>query len=126
TNKVTDLNSPNNLEYPTTQAVYEALQGFVPDLTDYVSYNPQSKTELQKQQARTNIGVYSTQEIQDFLDGTTSINGYNKTNWDTAFGWGNHASVGYAVLNVMNTGTLTASNISGTNTEEQTIADLEG
>jgi hypothetical protein len=27
--------------------------------------------------------------------GTISANGYNKSNWDTAYGWGNHASVGY-------------------------------
>jgi hypothetical protein len=29
------------------------------------------------------------------LAGTFSAPGYNKTNWDTAFGWGNHASAGY-------------------------------
>jgi hypothetical protein len=27
--------------------------------------------------------------------GTLSASGYNKTNWDTAYGWGNHASAGY-------------------------------
>lgn len=31
------------------------------------------------------------------LAGTFSAPGYNKTNWDTAFGWGNHASAGYAL-----------------------------
>lgn len=29
------------------------------------------------------------------LNDKVSLTGYNKTNWDTAFGWGNHASVGY-------------------------------
>ena len=27
--------------------------------------------------------------------GTLSASGYNKSNWDTAYGWGNHASAGY-------------------------------
>jgi hypothetical protein len=29
------------------------------------------------------------------ISGTLSASGYNKTNWDTAYGWGNHASAGY-------------------------------
>ncbi len=29
------------------------------------------------------------------VTGTLSASGYNKTNWDTAYGWGNHASAGY-------------------------------
>lgn len=29
------------------------------------------------------------------ITGTLTASGYNKTNWDTAFGWGNHASAGY-------------------------------
>ena len=38
---------------------------------------------------------YTELEINEFLDGTNPISGYNKSNWDTAFGWGNHASAGY-------------------------------
>jgi hypothetical protein len=38
---------------------------------------------------------YTELEINEFLDGTNAISGYNKSNWDTAFGWGNHASAGY-------------------------------
>jgi chromosome segregation ATPase len=30
------------------------------------------------------------------VTGTLSASGYNKSNWDTAYGWGNHASAGYA------------------------------
>ena len=33
------------------------------------------------------------------VTGTLSASGYNKSNWDTAYGWGNHASVGYALSN---------------------------
>lgn len=29
------------------------------------------------------------------VPGTLTASGYNKTNWDTAYGWGNHASAGY-------------------------------
>ena len=29
------------------------------------------------------------------VTGTLSASGYNSTNWDTAYGWGNHASAGY-------------------------------
>ena len=29
------------------------------------------------------------------VGGTITASGYNKTNWDTAYGWGNHASAGY-------------------------------
>lgn len=39
---------------------------------------------------------YTEGEIQNFFSGASSISGYNKSNWDTAHGWGNHASQGYA------------------------------
>ena len=29
------------------------------------------------------------------ITGTITANGYNKTNWDTAYGWGDHADAGY-------------------------------
>jgi len=38
---------------------------------------------------------YTETETNNFFSGTTAISGYNKGNWDTAFGWGNHASAGY-------------------------------
>ena len=39
--------------------------------------------------------AYTDTEIGNFFSGTDSITGYNKSNWDTAYSWGNHASVGY-------------------------------
>jgi len=46
--------------------------------------------------SHTHDGRYYTEsEIGNFFLGTTAITGYNKSNWDTAFGWGNHASAGY-------------------------------
>jgi len=38
---------------------------------------------------------YTETEIGNFFSGTTGITGYNKSNWDTAYSWGNHASAGY-------------------------------
>jgi uncharacterized protein YfkK (UPF0435 family) len=39
--------------------------------------------------------AYTDAQIQNFFNGANAITGYNKSNWDTAYGWGNHASVGY-------------------------------
>lgn len=36
------------------------------------------------------------------VTGTFSASGYNKSNWDTAYSWGNHASAGYATLSGSN------------------------
>jgi hypothetical protein len=38
---------------------------------------------------------YTETEIGNFFSGTTGITGYNKSNWDTAYSWGNHATQGY-------------------------------
>lgn len=51
---------------------------------------------LQSLPAHNHNGLYYTEsEIGNFFDGTTAMTGYNKSNWDTAFGWGNHATAGY-------------------------------
>jgi hypothetical protein len=42
---------------------------------------------------------YTETEVGNFFSGSTAITGYNKTNWDTAYGWGNHASAGYLTGN---------------------------
>tara|TARA_B100001287_G_scaffold272931_1_gene275487 strand:+ start:2035 stop:4314 length:2280 start_codon:yes stop_codon:yes gene_type:complete len=39
--------------------------------------------------------AYTKTEVNNRFSGGTPATGYNKTNWDTAFGWGNHASAGY-------------------------------
>lgn len=46
---------------------------------------------------------YTETEVSNFFSGTTAITGYNKSNWDTAFGWGNHAGQGYATQTYVNT-----------------------
>ena len=38
---------------------------------------------------------YTESEVNSFFAGSTAISGYNKSNWDTAYSWGNHASAGY-------------------------------
>jgi hypothetical protein len=42
---------------------------------------------------------YTETEIGSRFAGTTAITGYNKTNWDTAYGWGDHAAQGYLTGN---------------------------
>jgi len=42
---------------------------------------------------------YTETEVGNFFSGTTAITGYNKSNWDTAYSWGNHASAGYLTGN---------------------------
>jgi hypothetical protein len=39
--------------------------------------------------------AYTDAQIQNFFNGANAITGYNKSNWDTAYGWGNHAVAGY-------------------------------
>lgn len=36
---------------------------------------------------------YTATQIQNFFSGASAITGYNKSNWDTAFSWGNHAGL---------------------------------
>ncbi len=38
---------------------------------------------------------FTESEINNFFSGVTAISGYNRVNWNTAYGWGNHASQGY-------------------------------
>jgi hypothetical protein len=65
---------------------------------------------------------YTESEIGTFFAGTTAITGYNKSNWDTAYGWGNHASAGYLTGNQTITLTGDVSG-SGTTSIAVTIAD---
>ena len=44
---------------------------------------------------RVSASIISTGSIS--VSGTISASGYNSSNWDTAYGWGNHGSAGYAV-----------------------------
>lgn len=58
--------------------------------------------------------VYSKTEINNFFSGVTGITGYNKGNWDSAYGWGNHALAGYALANGSNASGMWGINITGT------------
>ena len=42
-----------------------------------------------------NSNFYNQGQIDDFFYGNEPILGYNKTNWDTAYDWGNHDEAGY-------------------------------
>jgi hypothetical protein len=47
--------------------------------------------------------AYTDAQIQNFFSGANSISGYNKSNWDTAYSWGNHASASYATTSYVTT-----------------------
>jgi hypothetical protein len=47
--------------------------------------------------------AYTDAQIQNFFNGANSISGYNKSNWDTAYSWGNHASYSYATTSYVTT-----------------------
>ena len=42
---------------------------------------------------------YTETEVSSFFSGGTAITGYNKANWDTAYGWGDHGVEGYLTGN---------------------------
>lgn len=69
------------------------------DLTGNMSIDGSSNVTLTAavvNDSHTHDGRYYTEtEISNFFSGASAKTGYNKTNWDTAYGWGNHASVGY-------------------------------
>lgn len=46
------------------------------------------------------VVYYSISNPSNFLN--SSSDGYNKSAWDTAYGWGDHSGVGYALLSNMN------------------------
>jgi len=53
---------------------------------------------------------YTETEINNFFSGSVAITGYNKSNWDYAYSWGNHASVGYALASSLNNYSLSSHN----------------
>ena len=65
---------------------------------------------------------YTETEVGTFFSGSSAITGYNKTNWDTAYGWGDHGVEGYLTGNQTITLTGDVSG-SGTTSIAVTIAD---
>jgi hypothetical protein len=51
----------------------------------------------------TDTRYYTETEIANFFGGSVAITGYNKSNWDTAYGWGNHGTQGYATTGYVQT-----------------------
>jgi hypothetical protein len=58
--------------------------------------------------------AYTQTQIQNFFSGTTAITGYSKSNWDAAYGWGNHALGGY----------LTSSSLTGYATQSYVTTQI--
>jgi len=51
----------------------------------------------------TNLAVDSISVIDLSVSGSFNITGYNNTNWDTAYGWGDHSTEGYATTTYVDT-----------------------
>lgn len=71
------------------------------DADDHTQYHNDARgdaryyTKTQLDGGQLNTIYYTETEIGNFFSGVTSITGYNKTSWDTAVSWGDHASEGY-------------------------------
>jgi len=89
----TELNFKTGLEHVTTELDSGVVKtdsqfgGNVSGTYDNITVDPASHDH-----GATN---YTETEIDAFFAGNTVITGYNNTNWDTAYGWGNHGSEGY-------------------------------
>ena len=67
------------------------------DITQYEYLNTNNYSTT------TDTRYYTETEIANFFGGSVAMSGYNKSNWDTAYGWGNHASQGYATTGYVQT-----------------------
>ena len=59
-----------------------------------------------KLEVKASNGTTVETKIEDgniVLTGTLSASGYNDSNWNTGYGWGNHASAGYATESYVGT-----------------------
>lgn len=82
-------------EFGVTQLVQEAE---VKLIVSNVGQTGQWEDILNRPTTIAGYGItnaYTITQIDSFFAGTNPIVGYNKPNWDTAFGWGNHAVQGY-------------------------------
>jgi hypothetical protein len=41
------------------------------------------------------LNYYTAQEVINIITGFTPVSGYNISNWEEAYNWGNHATAGY-------------------------------
>ncbi len=63
--------------------------------TDSTATNDVSQFVIRRSTDNVDILSISATSGNLTVPGTLSASGYNNTNWDTAYGWGDHASVGY-------------------------------
>ena len=68
---------------------------------------------------------YTETEIGNFFDGTTSITGYDRSNWNTAYGWGDHSLGGYLTSHP-NISAASSSNNSGRTYIQDILLDGNG
>lgn len=96
---IVTLSSASDTTGTTSKVITESvLGGFIP--ADNSDLNGTTNANKLAPAAHHHNGLYYTEgEIADFFNAADEANGaltgYNKGNWDTAHGWGNHADEGY-------------------------------
>ena len=69
--------------------------------TDSTSTNNVSQFVIRRSTDNVDILSISAGSGNLTVPGTLSASGYNKTNWDTAYGWGDHSTEGYVTGNYL-------------------------
>jgi len=71
--------------------------------------------------------AYTDAQIQNFFNGANAITGYNKSNWDTAYSWGNHATAGYQPASTaINTSNIGSQSVNYANSAGSSTTTLRG
>jgi len=71
--------------------------------------------------------AYTDAQIENFFNGANAITGYNKSNWDTAYSWGNHATAGYQPASTaINTSNIGSQSVNYANSAGSSTTTLRG
>jgi len=61
------------VEHDSLKKISDAILAITLNLTNYVSYSPQTKTELEKTEARANISAASTDQMQSLIEDLNTL-----------------------------------------------------
>jgi len=92
---------------PTTIGGYGITNAYTKTEVNNIFGGYYTKTEIDQMMGGITVDAYTKSEIQNFFGGSVAISGYNKNNWDTAYGWGSHSGVYLPLTGGILTGTLT-------------------
>ena len=92
------LTSHTHSQYSLTSHVhtFDSLTSKPTTIGGYGITDAYTKNQVDTLLGEVTIDAYTKGEVNNFFAGTVAITGYNKSDWDIAYGWGDHASAGYA------------------------------